>query len=229
MQSEPHLSAAFSGRCRAARRLARICAVSVAALTLALAAGCASTLTAKVTRFNQWPADARGATYRFTPAQPEKSLEVGVYEAQVGAALQGIGLRAAAPGQPARFEVRLMANMTDRERQFVEPVYRNEWTYVPPYRDAQGRLLGGYWVPDPFGPRYLGDRQYTRTVYLSRLSLTISETSTKRILFEATAQNEGADGDLVEVVPYLVRAMFKDFPGSNGQVLRLRYDMPPAP
>lgn len=210
-------------------RLVRICAMSVAGLTLLLAAGCASTLTAKVTRFNQWPADASGATYRFVSARPDRALEEGVYQSQVGAELQRIGLHPAAAGQAARFDVRLMADMTDRERLHVEPVYRNEWTYIPPYRDAQGRLLGGYWVPDPFGPRYLGDRRYTQTVHISRLSVDIMESNSRRTVFEATAQNEGADDDLVEVVPYLVRAMFKDFPGSNGQVLRLHYDKAPAP
>ena len=40
-----------------------------------LLTGCAHTLTAKVTRFNQWPADAAGASYRFTTPDPQRDLD----------------------------------------------------------------------------------------------------------------------------------------------------------
>jgi hypothetical protein len=196
------------------------------AASVALLAGCASTITAKVTRFNQWPADAAGHTYSFTAAEPQRELEVGAYQAQVSTELERIGLRAAPAGQPGRFVVQLMANMTERERKQLEPVYRDEWVYVPAYRDAHGHLRGGYWVPDPWGPRYVGDRQVMRTVQVSRLQVNITEPGTKRTVFEATAVNEGTGEDLVEVVPYLVRAMFQDFPGANGQVRRLTFDLP---
>lgn len=196
------------------------------AASVALLAGCASTLTAKVTRFNQWPTDAAGHTYSFTAAEPQRELEVGAYQAQVSTELERIGLRAAPAGQAGRFMVQLMANMTERERKKLEPVYRDEWMYVPTYRDAHGNLRGGYWVPDAWGPRYVGDRQVTRKVQVSRLQVHITEPGTKRTVFEATAVNEGTGEDLVEVVPYLVRAMFQDFPGANGQVRRLTFDLP---
>jgi Domain of unknown function (DUF4136) len=196
------------------------------AAAMMLLAGCASTLTAKVTRFNQWPADAAGHTYSFTAAEPARTLEVGAYQAQVSTELERIGLRAAPAGQTGRFVVQLLANMNERERKRLEPVYRDEWVWMPAYRDAQGRLRGGYWIPDPWGPRYVGDRQVTRTVQVSRLQVHITEPGTKRTVFEATALNEGSNEDLVEVVPYLVRAMFQDFPGANGQVRRLTFELP---
>jgi hypothetical protein len=196
------------------------------ATAMTLLAGCASTLTAKVTRFNQWPTDAAGHTYSFAAAEPARTLEVGAYQAQVSTELERIGLRAAPIGQSGRFEVQLLANMSERERKQLEPVYRNEWVWTPAYRDAQGRLRGGYWIPDPWGPRYVGDRQVTRTVQVSRLQVHITEPGKQRTVFEATALNEGSNEDLVEVVPYLVRAMFQDFPGANGQVRRLTFELP---
>ncbi len=195
-------------------------------LALALLAGCANTLTAKVTRFNQWPADAAGQTYRFTAAEPQRELELVAYQAQVASELQRIGLKPAANGQPTRFEVDVQANLSERQRQQLVPVYSDQWAYVPPWRDAQGRLHGGHWVPDPMGSRYVGDRSVIRTVQHSSLKLRISEPAAKRTVFEATAVHESAEQDLVEVVPYLVRGVFQDFPGANGQVRRLSFDLP---
>lgn len=194
-----------------------------------LLTGCASTLTAKVTRFNQWPADAAGASYRFTAPDPQRDLELQAYQGQVGAELQQLGLRPAGPGEAARFVVDVQADLSEKQRQRLVPVYSDQWVYVPPWRDAQGRLIGGHWLPDPMGARYVGDRTVTQTVQRSQLKLRISESgpgSGSRMVFEATAVHEGGDDDLVAVVPYLVRGTFQDFPGANGQVRRLSFDLP---
>lgn len=51
-------------------------------LATALLAACASPITAKVTSFNQWPADAAGATFSFIrPADNLNDLEQQAYEA----------------------------------------------------------------------------------------------------------------------------------------------------
>lgn len=205
---------------------------AVAWLTLCAAlllTGCASTLTAKVTRFNQWPADTAGASYRFTAPDPQLDLELQAYQGQVGAELQQLGLRPAGTGETARFVVDVQADLSERQRQRLVPVYNDQWVYVPPWRDAQGRLFGGHWVPDPLGARYVGDRTVTQTVQRSQLKLRISEAGpggAMRMVFEATAVHEGGDDDLVAVVPYLVRGTFQDFPGANGQVRRLSFDLP---
>lgn len=194
-----------------------------------LLAGCASTLTAKVTRFNQWPADAAGASYRFTAPDPQRDLELQAYQGQVAAELQQLGLRPAAAGETPRFMVDVRADLSEQQRQRLVPVYSDQWVYVPPWRDAQGRLFGGHWVPDPMGSRYVGDRTVTQTVQRSQLQLRISESgrdNASRMVFEATAVHEGREDDLVEVVPYLVRGTFQDFPGANGQVRRLSFDLP---
>lgn len=199
---------------------------ALALLALALLSGCANTLGVKVTRFNQWPADTSGASYRFTPADPQRTLELQAYQAQVGAALQTLGLRPAQSGESARFTVDVQAELSEKQRQRLVPVYSDQWAYVPPWRDAQGRLYGGHWVPDPMGARYVGDRSVTQTVQHSRLKLLISEAPSSRMVFEATAVHEGSEDDLVEVVPYLVSGVFQDFPGANGQVRRLSFDLP---
>lgn len=198
----------------------------LAGLVLVLLSACANTLGVKVTRFNQWPADAAGASFRFTPADPARTLEVQAYQAQVAAALQSQGLRPAANGETARFSVDVQADLSERQRQRLVPVYSDQWVYRPAWRDAQGRWYGGQWVPDPLGPRYVGDRTVTQTVQHSQLKLRITDTTAARTVFEATAVHEGREDDLVEVVPYLVSGVFQDFPGANGQVRRLRFELP---
>lgn len=195
-------------------------------LVLALLSACANTLGVKVTRFNQWPTDTAGASYRFTPASPPRTLELQAYQDQVGTALQAQGLRPAAPGETARFTVDVQADLSEKQRQRLVPVYSDQWVYRPPWRDAQGRWYSGHWVPDPLGPRYVGDRSVTQTVRHSQLQLRITETASARTVFEATGVHEGSEDDLVEVVPYLVSGIFQDFPGANGQVRRLSFELP---
>ena len=195
-------------------------------LVLGLLSGCANTLGVKVTRFNHWPADTAGSTYHFTPPEPQSSLELQAYQAQVGAALQAQGLKPAATAEAARFMVDVQAELSEKQRKRLVPVYSDQWTYVPPWRDAQGRWFGGHWVPDPLGSRYVGDRTVVQTVQHSRLKLRITESARARTVFEATALHEGSEDDLVEVVPYLVSSVFQDFPGANGQVRRLSFEMP---
>jgi hypothetical protein len=200
--------------------------VSLAVLVLGLLSGCANTLGVKVTRFNQWPADAAGATYRFTKPEPQSSLELQAYQSQVGAALQVLGLRPPTAGETARFTVDVQAELSEKQRKRLVPVYSDQWTYVPPWRDAQGRWFGGHWIPDPLGSRYVGERTVVQTVQHSRLKLRITESARARTVFEATAVHEGSEDDLVEVVPYLVSGVFQDFPGANGQVRRLNFELP---
>lgn len=223
--SQRHQRTHFAQPARAAWR----CSTGVALASLLLLAGCANTLTAKVTRFNQWPADATGQRFSFAPAEPERELEMAAYQALVANELERLGLQRATEGQAGPFVVQLQASLSERERKRLEAVYSDQWVYVPPWRDAQGRLLGGHWVPDPMGARYVGDREVTRTVQESRLQVRITAAQPAagqtRTVFEATALHEGRDGDLVEVVPYLVRAVFQDFPGANAQVRRVTFDL----
>lgn len=199
------------------------------ALTALLLSGCAHTLAVKVTRFNQWPADTAGASYSFTASQTDRALELQAYQQRVGTELQRLGLRPATAGESARFVVDVQADLSERQRQRQVAVYSDQWAYVPPWRDAHGRLYGGHWVPDPMGARYVGDRTETQTVQHSQLRLRISESGAgdaSRMVFEATAVHEGSEDDLVEVVPYLVSGVFQDFPGANGQVRRLSFELP---
>ena len=202
-----------------------------AGLVLAtLLTACASPITAKVTSFNQWPADAAGATFSYIrPADNLNDLEQQAYESYVQTELEKLGLKRAAAGQVGRIQVDIVTGSGTRDRKYREAVYQDYYVYRPPYRDAAGNVFPGFWTPDRFGPRYVGDREVTRTVQVSNLKLRLLDTQAAgpgrpRAVFESRAVYEGYDEDLPNLVPYLVRAVFDGFPGQNGRVRTVKFD-----
>lgn len=202
----------------------------MALLLAALLGACASPITTRVTRFNQWPADAAGSTFSFrTPVNTGRELEQATYEGHVQAALEQLGLKRAPAGQVGRIQAEVSTSQRSDEKTWLQPVYQNTPVFLPPFRDASGRLFPGVWAPDPFGPRYVGDRQVSMTVYTAGLRLRLLDAQASppgqlRTVFESRALYEGDSDSLTAVVPYLVRAVFDDFPGQNGQVRTVEFD-----
>lgn len=208
--------------------LRRVLSLPVALLLLALVGGCTTPITAKVTNFNAWPRDAAGATYSFASADPQRDeLEQSTYEGYVGAQLERHGLREAPEGQMGRFLIEVRASDTTRQKTVLEPVYDNQLIWTPPTRDRYGNVYHGYWRPDRFGPRYIGDREVLRTVNVNRLAVRILDTrggSRPRPVLNTSAVYEGELEDLPDMVPYLARALFREFPGHNGKVHVVKFD-----
>jgi Domain of unknown function (DUF4136) len=211
----------------AAARMGRLSVVVGAA---ALLAACTTPITTKVTSFNAWPTNAIGSTFSYvgkTTALGE--LEQATYENYVRIELERQGLKPAAAGQTGRFLVDVSATGSTRKKKFREPIYQYQPIWYPPYRDRFGNVFPGYWGPDQFGPRYVGDRQVTRTVQVSRLQLKLLDSQAgtpgkPRAVFESTSVYEGDNEDLPDLVPYLVRAAFEEFPGQNGGVRVLKFN-----
>ncbi len=208
----------------------RLSRYAIVMMVVALLAACAGPITAKVTSFNQWPVEAAAATFSFIrPVDALNDLEQQAYEGYVQIELQKIGLKRVAPGQVGRIQVDIVTGNGTRNKQFREPIYRNSYIYHPPYRDGAGNVFGGFWAPDQFGPRYVGDRTVTRTVQVSNLQLRLLDAQGNapgkpRAVFESRAVYEGDNEDLATLVPYLVRAVFDGFPGQNGRVRSVRFD-----
>ena len=195
-----------------------------------LLSGCATPVSTQVSRFNAWEPGLSQASFSFARAvDPTRELEQLSYEALVEAELQRLGMRRAAPGEPARLQVDLQVGTQMESRPFLRPVYQDTPVYRPGFRDAAGRVYPGHWGPDPFGPRLVGHQQGLVTVQTSTLRLRLLEAAAAsappRPVFEATARHEAAGSvALPQVVPWLVKAVFADFPGQNGQVREVRLD-----
>ena len=197
---------------------------------LALLTACASPIVTRVTSFNQWPTDTASSRFSFiTPVNATRALEQATYEAYVQTELEQRGLNRAATGQEARLQVDAAATSQGHEKTYLRPVYQQSMVFMPPYRDAVGRVFPGRWLPDPFGPQYVGDRElrmmlYTHTFRVRVLDTQGSLTGKPHTVFESNAVYEGAVADLPVMMPYLVRAIFEGFPGQNGQVRSVKFD-----
>ena len=212
------------------QKLSRHALTPLMVMLVAFLTACASPITAKVTSFNQWPANTAGATFSFIRSVDAlNDLEQQAYEGSVAVELEKLGLKRAATGQLGRIQVDVVTGNGAREKRFREPIYRDNFIYQPPYRDAAGNVYGGVWVPDAFGSRYVGDRIVTRTVQFSNLRLRLLDTQGNapgkpRAVFESRAVYEGSNEDLATLVPFLVRAVFDDFPGQNAKVKIVKFD-----
>lgn len=65
---------------------------------------------------------------------------------------------------------------------------------------------------------------FTHSLRVRLLDTQANPPGKPRSLFESQAVYEGASANLPLVVPYLVRAVFDDFPGQNGQVRTVQFD-----
>lgn len=211
-------------------RLANSCRLVMAMFVVGLLMACASPITAKVTSFNQWPGDVAGATFSYIrPTDGINDLEQQAYEAYVQVELERLGLKRAPAGQVGRIEVDIVTGNGTKERKVREAVYQDQYIFHQPYRDAAGNVYPGYWGPDRFGSRYVGDREVIRTLQVSNLRLRLLDSKGNapgkpRAVFESRAVYEGDNEDLPDLVPYLVRAIFDGFPGQNGRVRLVRFD-----
>lgn len=202
----------------------RVSGVLLVTAVIALA-GCASTLSARVTTYQHWPVGALGEYYRIVPqAQQRGNLQFGAFSDMLRAAIGSTGLREAPEGAGARFEVRMdYGSVTEQTvRRYDDPFL---------YDGFMGPAFGGYyggwgrWGGSIFiapAPAVV-----PVTVYRNTLTVTISDAADSgREVYRATAVNHSEDDALDSVMPYLMQAIFDDFPGNNGQVREVEYELP---
>lgn len=173
---------------------------------------------ARVTVFQQWPADAAGATYRFAQGDEPQRLEQRNYQDILRVHLARVGLVEAQPwDRNARFTVQYTTR--------VEPF--QTWTDVPaPYPYGFGPYMGwGYGPPGwwgygmvPFGGA--GYQPIPVTAWRYTLQVSIMDRNRNQAeVYQGTVSHTGeaGPGDLPFMVPYLAEALFTGFPQPNGE------------
>lgn len=209
--------------------------VGMAAVPLLLAAlgGCASPFNANVSRFQSQLPAPQGQTFAVVADDPRDAggLEFSQYASLVAAQMQKLGY-APANAENADLIVRFDYGVDqgrERVRQtgFSDP-YWGSW-YGGPWG-------GGYWGrPAFYGRRGWGYGWYDPfffgsgfnsgvdviTVYTSGVDMKIDRRADGQRLFEGKAEAASQSNRLSYVVPNLVEAMFTDFPGHNGETVRI--------
>jgi len=187
---------------------------------LALLTGCAAMFSASVTTFHQWPTDAAGQTYRLAdPTDGQNGLEYAAYADLLHAAIATTGLVTAERDQPARFTVSLDYRSEAAQiirRNPVDPFFHGVWGR------PWGWGWGAYYTPAWFAVPQDAWRSRV-TVIISDSAGATGETEVYRAsAVSATTENPA----LAPAMPQLLRAIFEEFPGNNGQVREVRYRQP---
>ncbi len=200
-----------------------------AALMLTLAS-CASPryVTSDVTRFHTLPAAPSGQTFAITALDKdqEQSLAYRQFADQLLAKLTGFGLRqfTGEAGKPD------LVVTLKYEVDGPSPDVRSRGTGVNlGFGYGFGRRgwgLGGAW--DPLNTNYTNtDQVYTRRVELDIYKGASWGSATPERVFEGRALSEGLNGQITPVMPFIIDALFKDFPGASGSTKTVRVEVPP--
>ncbi|MBV6272306.1 DUF4136 domain-containing protein [Alcaligenaceae bacterium CGII-47] len=193
-------------------------------LALSLLSGCASSLSAQVTRYQQWPANTAGEHYRLIASDTQRNnLPFLAYADMVRAAIGATGLVEAQSTSPARFELSLdYGNPVEQrwvQRQ-VDPYYDGAFGfYRPPFGGRFSSWGGWMMVPQV--------QDVPVNLYKNTLTVMIRDRDDhNKEVYRATAVSLGQSDNLTAIMPYLARAVFDQFPGRNGQVIEVQYDLP---
>src|SRR5690606_24106741 len=150
---------------------------------------------------------------------------VQTYALPIWAAIGPTGLREATGTSPARFDVRI---------EYESPV-KQAW--VQRYNDG---YLNDGWMGPAFGGYYGGWSGWGGGIFLrpsvvnvpveiysNTLTVTMSDNQNAgREVYRATAVHTSERNVLDAVMPYLMQAVFDGFPGNNGQVREVKYELP---
>lgn len=207
-------------------------------LLLSLSA-CATNFNANVSRFQaELPAPA-GQTFAIVADDPrdQGGLEFSQYASLVAARLQNIGY---VPGNPQNSDLIVRFDYgVDQGRDKVRSTGFSDPYWGGWYGPGWGGGYGGFGRPGFYGrggfgrgwgygwydPFFYGGSGFNSvdvtTVYTSGIDMKIDRRADGKRLFEGKAEAASTSNRLPYLVPNLVEAMFTDFPGHNGETVRI--------
>ena len=223
-------------------------AALLGAATVGLAA-CTTGLPAKVTRYSAMPIPQGQSFYVVPAAGDSAGLEFNRYASLVARQLEARGYRPAGAPQVADMLVKLDYEVGEGTKEYtIDPLARSRYA-DPFYRGRYDPFFGAYygrpyfsrygyygarspfywgwddpfWYHSPYAGFGRGYRDPIRsyTVYQSELELDIVRRADNAPLFEGTAQARSQTDELGVLVPNLIEAMFTNFPGRNGETVRI--------
>lgn len=185
------------------KRTMRCLLPALLALTVA---GCAGKLKSDVVTFHQGPLP-RGETIQVVPGDPDnqRSLEFEHYAGMIREKLGRIGYTPVAPGEPAELlaEVRYGVSEGFTEIRTHDRGYARYHFYYGRYYDP---FYYGFY--DSWEPEVTAYTVYDRTLSMNILRPNADGSTTT--LFE------GREREIAQVMPYLITALFTNFPGESG-------------
>lgn len=188
--------------------------------------GCATPFVSRVTAFHDTPVDFANKAFVFDHAVAQDTPEARHYEELVRYELIKQGFIDAVPPASATLKVTVATSMTSRDVRVIETVPVDPWYGSPYYGPAWPRF--GYYGPfyDPFwyGPPLVQQRDVQYTLYTRQLKIGIVRVADGKRLYDVTVDSQGTNSSLAEVMPYMIRSAFTDFPGPSGvpRIIKLK-------
>ncbi|MEM6681320.1 MAG: DUF4136 domain-containing protein [Pseudomonadota bacterium] len=198
-------------------------------LALGLAA-CAQNIKSDVARFHQLQTVPQGATFAIVPQNDERigSLEFQQYASLVRAKMVQQGFTPVNAGNASDLVVSLDYGVSDSDQ-----VIRSRPGFVGGAGFGFGRGfhpfygVGGGFGPGGFGgPDVYSYAVYTRNVGIQVYRPSLADDKPNTVVFEGRVESVGRDKRLPEVMPYLVEALFTDFPGESGVTSKVKVKVP---
>lgn len=178
-------------------------------LALFMTSSCATRMSNDVVSFHEGDLP-NGETIAIEPLDPKKvgSLEFKHYAVIIKENLQKIGYVPTDDIQSASLVAKVDYRVSEgRTETKTEP---GGYAY---YHFNYGR----YYDPFYFGfrNRWVSDN-LTYTVYDRTLKVNIVKASNSDVVFEGRVRSSGKENELAEIMPYMITAMFANFPGESG-------------
>jgi len=203
----------------------------VAAIAVFALAACASPkyVVSDVTRFHNLPSAPAGQTFVIATLDAEQgqSLAFRGYADAVTAKLAGMGLK---PGTGSIENSDYVVTVSYSVRGPTPDIESrtSNWSFGAGY-GGWGHHSGGFgsigYSPD--FDSYTDTRQiFVRQVELNIYRGATYNTPKRERVFEGRAISAGQNGQIEPVLPYIMDAMFKDFPGRSGETQRVSVRVP---
>ena len=172
---------------------------------LLLVAGCSSQVTSEVTRFHRAPAP-HGETIAIVPMDAAKSgsLEFADYAGQVATRLAQLGYKVVTSG-PADIFARMDYIVGPGETRISN--WPDNYVHYHFYYGRKYPYYYGHFWDEPY--------VYAYTVFPRSLEIKLVGSDGK-VIFEGKVKSVGRQRNINEVMPYLIDAMFQNFPGESG-------------
>lgn len=190
-------------------------------------AACASPkyVVSDVTRHHSLPRAPSGETFAVVPVEEDQdeSLAFSAYADLISQRLSGLGLRS-----------------FNSESPNPDLVVTLSWDIEGPSPDIKSRNSGfGYGFgfgnrSSHFGYGFGGpseNRTSTKQMFVRRVEVVIYDgntygTENPQRVFEGSAVSTGSNGQIDPVMPYIVQAIFEQFPGASGETKTVRVEVP---
>ena len=182
----------------------------IGGLALLFLAACVSRLQSDVVTFHEGRLP-KGEAIHIEPMDvfEGESLEFGHYKNLISRELRHIGYIPVDSDQPAELVAQVGYSVSDGQTQ-IRSRHRNYVRYHFYHGHYHNPFYYGFyndWPPE----------SYSYIVYNRQLHINISRQSPEpELLFEGRVQSIGREKEIASVMPYMITAMFNNFPGENG-------------